>query len=226
MARDLLIGLFALAVAGCPMRDVGVSISSNGANTVLTACNNGCWHEGDGGVPFGMGWGETNCECELSGSPWPDFRRELQARLFVVSPSQAFSVQDASKCMSIEPCGEGGLSRSNHCLAERLNQQLDGAMPKGLTSDGLRNPDDVLLVLAFYQPPAGSDASCTIDSLFACAGLSAPLGGGSFDIACSSCQGSSRTPTGSDTGPCPRDTNDRNGCFLRTCYGFLQNATM
>jgi hypothetical protein len=223
----LLALIAAFAPAGCPMRDLGVSITSGGAQDVLNACTSTCRRDDDGGVPFQIGRGtvfDTTCACEVTGNPWPDWTRELQARLFVVAPGESFAVKDASLCMSIAPCGEGGVSRSSKCIAERINQQLDGAMPKGVTSDGLRNADDVILVLALYQPAAGSDASCGADALFACAGMSTPLGGGNYDISCASCQGGSRTPSGSDTGPCPRLGNDK--CFVQSCYAFLKTAAM
>jgi hypothetical protein len=221
--------LFAVvtALAGCPMRDLGVSITAAGAQDVPTACTSTCRHDDDAGTAFPFGRGtvfDTTCACEIQGNPWPDWTRELQARLFVVSPSENFAVKDASLCMSILPCGEGGISRSGKCIAERINQQLDGAMPKGVTSDGLRSADDVMLVIGLYQAGPGSDVGCGVDTLFACAGMSTPLGGGNYDISCASCQGGSRTPTGADTGPCPRLGNDK--CFLQSCYGFLKTAGM
>ena len=93
--------------------------------------------------------------------------------------------------MSLHPCGDGGrFGPVADCMANDLNQQLDGAMPNGLGFDGLKNPEEAQLVLAFYQPIDSSEGGggCHRADLYACAGLAAPLGGGAYDISCASCQ--------------------------------------
>ena len=105
-----------------------------------------------------------------------------------------------------------------------LNQQLDGAIAKGLGFDGLQNPDDVELFMAFYQQqdfledPEETQPSCRRVDLVACAGLAPPLGGGEYDMSCASCQDGVKNPQSRNNGPCPKSANS---CFLDTCDGWL-----
>jgi hypothetical protein len=166
---------------------------------------------------------DPNCPCTLLNHYPPNLARTVtEARLFLVTPSDG-RVQDASKCMTLHFCTDAGRSgSSSECMADDLNQQLDGAMPHGLGFDGLKNPEEVQLILAFYQPQESStEAACHRADLFACAGLAPPLGGGNYDITCASCQGGSRTAAGPDNGPCPRDQSQRNSCFLQRCDAIL-----
>jgi len=185
-----------LAAAGCPAHQVGIIVSADAIHWLTGAC-----------TPT------TSDPCFISDHPLPDLAgRAFEARLFLVLPSDG-TIRDASKCMSIAACPD---SRSHQvCLAEALNQQLDGAIPSGLGFDGLHDPGQVQLLLAIYQAadPAVADVTCGEANLVACAGFAEPLGGGNFDISCASCQGGSKTPAGRDNTPCsaPR------GCFLRTC---------
>jgi hypothetical protein len=153
--------------------------------------------------------------------------KSLEARLFLISPGDN-RVQDASKCMGLHPCGDGGRSGSSttaDCLSSDLNQQLDGAMPNGLGFDGFKNPEEAQLVLAFYQPSDVSEevGGCRRADLFACAGLAAPLRGGPYDVSCASCLGGSRNAPGSDNGPCPKGPPRENSCFLQLCDQYLAN---
>ena len=151
--------------------------------------------------------------------------QQTEARLFLISPGDK-RVQAASKCMRLHPCYDGGRSNRDDCLASDLNQQLDGAMPAGLGFDGLKNPDDAQLVLAFYQPTDSSEENggCHRADIVACAGLAAPLGGGAYDISCASCQYGQKTTVGSDTGPCPRPTSSTESCFLWYCNDVLAGS--
>jgi hypothetical protein len=200
----------ALAVAGCPARETTLSISSQGVLTLITACRP-CARVDDAGI-------EPSCACFVGGHPPPEIeRRVLQARLFLVTPNNNV-IRDASKCMTLLPCGDAG--RPPNCLADSLNQQLDGAIPHGLGFDGLENPDAVQLVLAFYESVESTSASsCDRTDLVACAGLAPPLGGGNYDISCASCQGGPKNAPGPDNGPCPKP---RNSCFLQACADILE----
>jgi hypothetical protein len=199
----------ALVVAGCPPHEARLSITNDGIQTLITACRP-CARTPDGGI-------ETACACAINGRPPPAIlNRGVQARLFLVTPSDQI-VRDASKCMTLLPCGDGG--RPADCFAESLNQQLDGAIPRGLGYDGLENPDDVQLMLAFYEPlEPSSIASCERGDLVACAGMAPPLGGGNYDISCASCQGGVRNAPGPDNGPCPKP---KTSCFLEECEATL-----
>jgi hypothetical protein len=202
--------LVALAAAGCPPRETTLTITSAGVGVLRTACRLCAPLLGDGGI-------EPTCACSVGNrQPAEIDRRALQARLFVVTPVDQH-VRDASKCMSLVPCADAG--RPVDCLAESLNQQLDGALPQGLGFDGLQNPDDVQLILAFYQPlDSTSGATCGLSDLVACAGLAPPLGGGNYDITCASCQGGPKAAPGPDNGPCPKP---KGSCFLEACNDIL-----
>jgi hypothetical protein len=201
----------AIAAVGCPPHEATLSITADGVATLVKACQP-CAPANDAGI-------EPLCACTLGIREPPDLvRRNMQARLFLVTPSNQ-NVRDTSKCMTLAPCADAG--RPAPCLAESLNQQLDGAMPQGLGFDGLENPDEVQLVLAFYQPPdAASVASCSRADLVACAGLRPPLGGGNYDITCASCQGGPKNAPGPDNGPCPKPRGSTT-CFLQECNDIL-----
>jgi len=234
-----------LAVSGCPLREKEIRITDTGLTWVLNACpkvpngplpppgggGGGSGPGGGGSGGFGGGFppppgtGDPNGSCLLEGKYYPvNFTgKATEARLFLISPGDN-RVQDASKCMSLHPCGDGGKSGpSASCIASDLNQQLDGAMPNGLGFDGLKNPEEAQVVLAFYQPTDTSEevGGCRRADLFACAGLAAPLGGGPYDISCASCLGGSRTAPGNDNGPCPKGPAMSMSCFLRVCDGLL-----
>ncbi|HMJ51685.1 MAG TPA: hypothetical protein VK540_06395 [Polyangiaceae bacterium] len=236
-----------LASAGCPLRDKEIRITDTGIGWLTKACQlaggpfppfGGGGSSGPGGSggsggagfsgpppPTGPG-SDPQRPCGLEGHYLPNlYGRSTEARLFLVSPGDG-RVQDASKCMRLHPCLDGGRSGPTaDCMAADINQQLDGAMPNGLGFDGLKNAEEAQLILAFYQPANTSEEAggCHRIDLFACAGLAAPLGGGAHDISCASCQGGSRTANGSDTGPCPRDQSQTNSCFLQICDGLLSD---
>jgi hypothetical protein len=220
--------LLALLSAGtlpaCSPRDTTIKITARGASYLTQSC--ACTKRVDAGAPD-AGSADSACGCEVGDGVIPERGTEVQARLFVATPGD-LRLRDSSKCMTLARCGRGGLpAATGACLSEALNQQLDGALPNGLTFDGLKSPDDVLLFLAVYQvgtDPAIEEESCDLHHLVACAGLSAPLGGGDFDISCASCQGGGRGAAGRDNGPCPRDPKDKASCFLQTCYGVIASA--
>jgi hypothetical protein len=159
----------------------------------------------------------------LEGHPIPAVdHRPLEARLFLFTPSNG-ALRDASKCMRMPICGDGGTAaRQLKCVADGLNQELDGAIPNGLGFNGLKDSNDVLLVFAFYEPqdPSNGEASCLRADLVACAGLSQPLTGGPYDMTCASCQGGAKNAPGRDNGPCPKGTG-KDSCFLQTCEKWL-----
>jgi hypothetical protein len=179
---------------------------------------------GTGGSGNGGPGGYTPCYVQGHYDTPPNLSQQVDARLFLISPGDG-RVQSASKCMRLHPCFDGGRSGISNaeCMASDLNQQLDGAMPGGLGYDGLKNPEEAQLVMAFYQPTTSSEGSgdCHRIDMVACAGLAAPLSGGAYDISCASCQGGQKTTLGSDTGPCPRNQSDERSCFLQRCDELL-----
>jgi hypothetical protein len=237
----------ALVVTGCPLRDKEIRITDDGVRWVRTACEpsrggpfppSGSGGSGPGGPgggsgpgggfppPPGGGYDPNACvvaDRYYSPTFWGG---AAEARLFLVSPAER-RVQDASKCMSLRPCLDGGqFGPVADCMASDLNQQLDGAMPNGLGFEGLKNPEEAQLILAIYQPsPSEGAGGCHRTDLVACAGLAAPLGGGAYDITCASCQGGSRTAPGSNNGPCPRElVAERTSCFLQVCDDLLASS--
>ena len=207
-----------------PPPGAGGSFGSGGSGGGMggfSATGGGGGNNPGGGPPPG-----GNNLCHLEGN-YPVTRFANEARLFLISPGDR-RVQDASKCMSLHPCGDGGRAGSGtrECIASDINQQLDGAMPNGLGFNGLQNPEEALVVLALYQPTDTSEVGggCHRADLFACAGLAAPFGGGAYDISCASCEGGLTTAPGNDTGPCPRDQDKRGACFLQTCDEILRDS--
>jgi hypothetical protein len=211
-----------LLASGCPAREQQILITPGGVQSLTAACNRPCLR-GVEEVDAGAAAISPVCpgSCGLAGHLPPEFRQPTQARLFIVTPADN-RVRDASKCMTLPGCRESGRAA---CLAGGLNQQLDGAIAKGLGFDGLQNPDDVELFLAFYQQqdfleePEESQPACRRVDLVACAGLAPPLGGGEYDMSCASCQDGPRNPQSRDNGPCPRDNNT--SCFLQKCDSWL-----
>jgi hypothetical protein len=189
----------ALAAAGCPDREVGIAFSAPGAGLLSGACT-------------------ANIDpCSISVRSNPDLQgRAFNAQLFLLSSSDE-TVRGVSKCMTVAPCSDP--KGHNACLADALNQELDGAIPGGLGFDGLEEPNQAQLFLAIYQPfdPASTNPPCTADDLVACAGLALPGGKGTFDISCASCQGGSKTPPGRENTPC-----NARSCFLKTCSMMIQ----
>jgi hypothetical protein len=222
--RTLALAGLSWALAGCPPRDTTIRISARGVSYLTQSC--ACAKDGADAGTSDASLPDTACGCEVGDHIVPEKGAPLQARLYVATVSD-FRIRDGSKCMTLSPCGRGGLANApTACLAKTLNQALDGALPNGLTFDGLKSPVDVLLFMGIYQPdPDSTDAeSCSLGRLVACAGLSEPLGGGDFDISCASCQGGGRGAAGRDNGPCPRDPRDKTSCFLQTCYGVLAKS--
>ena len=184
--------------AGCPDREVGIAFSTAGASWISTACS-------------------ANIDpCVVSVRSSPDLvGRSFGAQLFMLSASDGM-VRGTSKCMTVAPCSDP--RGHNACLADALNQQLDGAIPGGLGFEGLKEPGQAELLLAIYQPidPASTNPPCAASDLVACAGLS-QASGTSFDISCASCQGGSKTPPGRDDSACAGHS-----CFLKTCSMLIQ----
>jgi hypothetical protein len=192
-----------LGAAGCPAREVGIMLSDDGAGWLTKACAV-----------------SATDECLISERAPPDLQGSpFEAQLFLVTPGDGI-VRDSSKCMTISPCFDPRFH--NSCVADALNQQLDGAIPTGLGFDGLRDPNQVQLILAIYQPVdlGAAGEACAQSNLVACAGLAQPLGGGNFDISCASCQGGPNVPGGRDNTPC----SSTRGCFLRACAALLGSA--
>jgi hypothetical protein len=214
----------ALAASGCPVREQQILITTSGVQSLTGSCNRPCVNSvetEDGGV---MSVPRVcSASCGLPGHLPPEFSQATQARLFIVTPASK-RIRDSSKCMTLPPCRAAGRAG---CLADAMNQQLDGAIANGLGFNGLENPDDVVLFMAFYQQqdfqpqdPAASQPSCRRVDLVACAGLAPPLGGGDYDISCASCQDGAKNPQSRNNGPCPKDNGS---CFLDTCDGWLSS---
>src|SRR5579859_5273360 len=84
-----------LTVLGCPPHEARLSITTDGIQTLTTACRP-CGRGPDGGI-------DPTCACAINLRPPPEIETGIQARLFLVTPSDQ-TVRDASKCMTLNPC--------------------------------------------------------------------------------------------------------------------------
>lgn len=202
------------SLSACPAREIRVEVTARGVERLLRSC------EGASVQDCGQGC----CRSAPSGSPDhapPDRTSYTEARLFLVSLDG--SVKDASLCMDISPCTSGDLEADLECTAKKINQQLVGAMPEGLTFDDLEDPADARLFLAIYQPPPGA-TPCDPAELVLCAGFAETIGEEVYDIACASCQGG-KTQAAQFNTACPTEGNGMmTRCFLRTCEELLRSA--
>jgi hypothetical protein len=212
-----------LVLSACADHEVGIKLTAAGVTYLETACKPTCdrMESPDGGPLPG-------CACVLPERAAPDLvGHPSEARIFLWTPHDS-RIRDTGKCMSLLACNKGTQARQTACLAESLNQQLDGAIPGGLGFDGLKSASGAELLLAFYAPTSSSgdaETHCALDDLVACAGLAPPLSGGSYDVACASCRAGAKVAAGRDTGPCPRTAGDRAACFLQTCAALLATRT-
>jgi hypothetical protein len=185
-------------VAGCP-RETTIEVSAEGMMRVFDACAISCRSS------------ERCCGATL---PRPELSSgELHGRLMLVAgnadePSTIEDVKAESACFPMAfTCRPG----QPLCFAEAINLAIDGAIADGFGYDGLKDPSEVALYLALFEPRSGLEP-CAPATLAACAGLDAFLGG-SYDIVCASCAGSSSNAA---VPPCVRE------CFVDVCHGLLQ----
>jgi hypothetical protein len=220
-ARRALSGLAALSLTGaliaaCPAREIRVEVTPKGVERLILSCE-------------GASVAACDVECCRSVPPGtpdhppPDPTKYTEARLFLLSLDG--DVKDASRCMDISPCSTSDMPQDLdlECIAAKINQQLAGAMPDGLTFDDFEDPADARLFLAIYQPPPGA-APCDPEELVLCAGFAETIGEGVYDIACASCQGGRNQAAQFNTA-CPTEGNGaQTRCFLRTCDALLRSA--
>jgi len=229
---------------GCPAKEERIQITVEGIAQLRGACGNTCAPAGEQpneqqclakGKPCVFDPDEQACRrmdaCRLAGHPPPNLRSDAQIRLVLVDPDR-IKIRAKSACTPLFPCDQVDQQNQGKCLADGINQALDGAMPSGLTYDDLEDPSVVLPVLAIYQSPRGdgdagaSDGSpCAITNLIACAGLAAPVGGdGTYDLTCAACQDGPPGGFGVDNGPCPREMagTKTTACFLEGCAKLLE----
>jgi hypothetical protein len=201
-------------LSACPAREIRVEVTARGVERLVRSCE---------GASV-QACGEGCCTSVPSGSPDhapPDRTSYTEARLFLVSLDG--SVKDASLCMDVSPCVSADPAADLECTAKKLNQQLVGAMPEGLTFDDLEDAADARLFLAIYQPPPGA-RPCDPAELVLCAGFAETIGEEVYDIACASCQGG-ETQAGEFNTACPTEGNGLSTrCFLRTCDVLLRSA--
>jgi hypothetical protein len=187
-----------LCAAGCGPRDLAVVVSATGMGNILEACKSP----------------SATSKCFLPGNSMisaSTLTTALQARLFLADPTGG--VRATSACFQLLPSSvnaatdPGGWAAG---MARELNQELEGALPNGLTYPGLNDPSQVILTLALYQPKDDT-GQCEHDALIACAGFEQPLAGGDYDISCASCQSGFVGAIGAH---CPTAGTD---CFFEEC---------
>jgi hypothetical protein len=193
----------ALLAAGCGTRDLAVVVTGQGMLYVRDACS----------------VNNSNSTCIIEGNPLigsTTLSTPLQARLVLNDASG--TVRASSACFELLPNSSTDDKTWANAMATQLNQELAGAFPGGLTYPGLKDPSEVSLILAIYQPDPMTmpmAAPCELDALIACAGFEQPLSGGAYDIACASCQ---RGSTVAQAAHCPSTADT---CFLQECEKLL-----
>lgn len=214
----------AIAIAGCPPRDLILRVSETGISAILTSCRGvqkTCMAPGacvtDPQVcEMANGACVLRGRCHIGDAAHPAFDpttlKEAKLVLFDLKDDRIAAespcvVFDPSKCL---------VDRA--CLAAQINDLLDKAIPSGLTFGGFQAQEDALLTLAIYEPSMGVPL-CDLDRLVGCASFAPPLGGGDYDITCASCQDSVHFAIGPDNGPCPTTKDE---CFLQRCDRMLR----
>lgn len=238
LASALVLPVVGGLAAGCPDQEIAIEITAQGAAQLFLACfspksdcvarqpdpaaESPCGEECE--LAEGRCWRRN--ACRLEGRPPPRADAPRQLRVFLADPERG-KIRAKSDCAALLPC-DISEELGPDCLAQSLNQVLDGAMPDGLSYTDLEDASTSLLFFAIYDGEeaadgGSSDAQCRLEDLIACAGVTARLGGdGSYDITCASCQGGSRNPPAIDNGPCPHGFGA--GCFLEGCAKLLADG--
>ena len=208
----LLLAVWCLClVVACAPREERIEISKEGADLLIASCEK----------PTQCAISETNVR--------PDgdqFNRMLAQLMMVSIPKDAKELTiEATKLEAVGPCMQlcccefdRGRQEAAECIAKAINDALDKNLPEGLGFDGLKSTEDVLLIVALYNPgdryvdPGAPD--CRASELFACSGLENVTG--SYDILCSSCVSGPRSTTNQGP-PCLGD------CFIRACHQFVKH---
>jgi hypothetical protein len=230
----------------CPARALDVNITANGVNTLVFGCESfrdacatlkACRHNV---LLCDQSTCELRQECALpNGAEWTPWQT-MGMRMLLLAPSGSdLNLKTRTACvpLNLKPCilDKAGLigcpdapADAGACAEDVFREAAQAALGSGLTFDGFSSPDDALLVAALYRKP-GMESSCdpsvlvapddcATENLVAVAGLAAPLGGGTYDITCASCQGGPRTSLGPNTGACPVSAN---ACFLQRIAALL-----
>lgn len=241
----------ALGAAGvaCPARELPVAITADGAETLIFACES--FRDACKGPtackrnPLLCEMGAAGCTlrniCALPGGPeWAPAEPMGMELLLLEAGASGLVLRKKSPCVPLnlrvcirDPTGITGCPDGADdvvpCAAGALSVAVRSALGGGLTFDGFKSPDDVILAAAFFRKP-GSETSCdpavlvgpddcVPENLVAAAGLAAPVGSATFDITCASCESGPHTSLGRDNAPCPvTDTT----CFLQDVAALLQ----
>jgi hypothetical protein len=233
----------------CPARQLDVQVTSDGADTLIFACESfrdacsapgACHHNR---ILCDQSTCAIKNECKIAGNPeWAPEHTMGMRLMLITATADAIAIRKASPCvpLNLRPCIEDptGLfgcanasGDANVCITAAVAEAVQGALGNGLSFDGFKSPDDVALVAAFFRKP-GDEASCDAtvlvrpddcgtENMVAVAGLAAPIGSTAFDITCASCQGTTHGSLGPDNAPCPV-TDDL--CFLQRIAAALAGS--
>jgi len=222
----------------CPSRDLEVQITSDGASTLVVACES----FSDACSPLSCHKNHFLCDqvtcalkdvCDVSGNPAWAPEQSMGLMLLVMDTSAStLSIEAASACVPLnlrpciyDPAGKVGcptpVKDATACFTDAIAQAVEGALGSGISFPGFTSTDGTALVAAFFQKPGGETScnpsvlvnpeDCLAGSLTAAAGLGTPIGSSMLDITCASCQGGTHSSTGPNNSPCPVTTDQ---CFL------------
>lgn len=222
LAASLCLALF---LAACPAVELTIRVTETGVSSILTSCRGfqracsspGACADDPQLCQLVDGQCVLRSRCHLGDTShvgWsPTGKKEGKLLLLAIDDAK---LAQESPCFAVNPALCLG---DRSCLADQLNEALDTAVQGGLTFDGFTEPDDALLVFAFFEAGGAGETACDPERLVACAGLAPPLGGGDYDVTCASCQDSSHFAIGHDNGPCPTSKDE---CFLERCERLLK----
>jgi hypothetical protein len=206
--------LGALALVGCPPKEVLIRITDQGIGYLIRSCTTPCSGE--------------CCEPGAGAVPTRDYQVQLQLVLVTAGGDDApgpATIRARGPCMVLRlGCDfTGSGAELANCLAVQVNDVITESMSEGLGFDGLDDLSDVAVILALFSVPPGAEAAerqCQTSDLFACSGLTQRFDE-SYDITCSSCTGGppQDDPTSSSTvAPCVGQ------CFVENCYQLLAQS--
>lgn len=231
-AAALVIAFAGIAGPACPSRELVVHVSGDaGVGTLVFACESfrdacatlASCHKNV------LLCEQATCSlrqpCEIPGNPEWNPALPMGMALLIVSVDKGeAAIAARSPCVpvNLRPCikdktGIIGCPDAPDdvaaCAEDVVGRAVTSALGSGLSFDGFTSPDEALLVAGFFRKPGGLPAcddsalvspdDCSAENLVAAAGFAQPVGGGAFDITCASCQGSTRSSLGRDTGACP-----------------------
>ncbi len=201
-----------VALAGCPLDDLRIDISSGGVEYIIKSC--------------------TSCSgdcCDLQAGSIPAQRQKVAVQLaLVVRRDGKRKIQLRSDCMKLLiecPFDQKDAGTLGYCIQLQLDDQIDQHLKDGFSIQDM-DPEDVQLIMTVHHRTlmdadggTTSSAACVPEDLFACAALDEI--DGVYDVVCASCVGAPALKVGNvnlDALPC------FGRCFINNCHKLLTEA--